>query len=110
MQPKRSLIYTLAVLITLLLFGTVARATTIDVIVTFDYPGSTFTSMNGINRKGYICGRYLDASGIEHGFTARAVSTSADDAGMEGKGNIPSLPGPVRKPSAPARLDKVPAS
>ena len=44
MRPKRSLIYILAVLITLLLFGTVAPATTIDVLVTFDYPGSNVTA------------------------------------------------------------------
>src|SRR5207249_11407010 len=44
MRPKRSLIYILAVLITLLLFGTVAPATTIDVIVTFDFPGTTVTA------------------------------------------------------------------
>ncbi len=44
MRPKRSLIYILAVLITLLLFGTVAHATTIDVIVTFDYPGTSVTA------------------------------------------------------------------
>jgi hypothetical protein len=38
---------------------------------TFDYPGSTFTSLNGINDKGVIVGRYVDASGIAHGFLAR---------------------------------------
>ena len=36
MQPRRSLIYILAVLVTLPLFGTVAPATTIDVFQTFD--------------------------------------------------------------------------
>ena len=44
MQPKRSLIYILAVLITLPLFGTVAPATTIDIIQTFDFPGSGVTA------------------------------------------------------------------
>jgi hypothetical protein len=43
MQPKRALIYTLAALITLLLFGTVAPATTIDIMQTFDYPGTGVT-------------------------------------------------------------------
>jgi len=42
---------------------------------TFDYPGSTFTSLNGINDQGFICGRYTDASGIAHGFIARVTST-----------------------------------
>ena len=40
---------------------------------TFDYPGSTFTSLNGINREGFICGRYTDASGIDHGIIARVT-------------------------------------
>ena len=42
---------------------------------TFDYPGSTFTSLNGINAQGFICGRYTDASGIAHGFLARVGGT-----------------------------------
>ena len=42
---------------------------------TFDYPGSTFTSLNGINAQGSICGRYVDASGIAHGFIARVKGT-----------------------------------
>src|SRR5262249_23199428 len=28
-----------------------------DDILTFDFPGSGFTSLNGINQNGYICGR-----------------------------------------------------
>src|SRR5947208_16247505 len=28
--------------------------------ITFDYPGSTFTSLNGISSQGFICGRYVD--------------------------------------------------
>jgi hypothetical protein len=39
--------------------------------VTFDFPGSTFTSLNGINAHGLICGRYVDALGDEHGFIAK---------------------------------------
>ena len=41
MHPKRSLICILAALITLPFFGTVAPATTIDIIQTFDFPGAT---------------------------------------------------------------------
>ena len=41
---------------------------------TFDYPGSTFTSLNGINDRGIICGRYV-ASGIARGFLARVRGT-----------------------------------
>ena len=44
MQPKRSLIYILAALITLPLFGSVAPATTIDIIQTFDFPGPNVTA------------------------------------------------------------------
>jgi hypothetical protein len=47
---------------------------------TFDYPGSTFTSLNGINDKGVICGRYVDASGIAHGFLARVRGTPPTNA------------------------------
>jgi hypothetical protein len=41
----------------------------------FDYPGSSFTSLNGINDQGNICGRFVDASGIAHGFIARVRGT-----------------------------------
>jgi len=42
---------------------------------TFDFPGSAFTSLNGISSQGNICGRYTDASGIAHGFIARVRGT-----------------------------------
>jgi hypothetical protein len=42
---------------------------------TFDFPGSTFTSLNGISAQGFICGRYVDTSGIAHGFIARVTGT-----------------------------------
>jgi hypothetical protein len=45
--------------------------------VTFDYPGSAFTSFNGINNDGLIVGRYVDADGIEHGLIAQ-VDTSTN--------------------------------
>ena len=47
---------------------------------TFDFPGSTFTSLNGINDKGVIVGRYVDASGIAHGFLARIRGTPPTNA------------------------------
>jgi hypothetical protein len=47
---------------------------------TFDFPGSTFTSLNGINDKGIIVGRYVDASGIAHGFLARVRGTPPTNA------------------------------
>jgi hypothetical protein len=46
-----------------------------DKFFTFDFPGTTFTSLNGISSQGNICGRYLDASGIAHGFIARVRGT-----------------------------------
>src|SRR5262249_2054793 len=33
-----------------------------DSFFTFDYPGTTFTSLNGISSQGNICGRFVDAS------------------------------------------------
>jgi hypothetical protein len=42
---------------------------------TFDFPGSTFTSLNGISSQGNITGRYVDAAGIAHGFIARVRGT-----------------------------------
>jgi len=53
---------------------------------TFDYPGSTFTSLNGISDQGLICGRYADASGNTHGFLARVRGTPpTKEAGSEKK-------------------------
>jgi hypothetical protein len=70
---------------------------------TFDYPGSTFTSLNGINDKGVIVGRYVDASGIAHGFLARVRGTPPTTAARtEMKANgLQSLVAPLNlSPSA----------
>jgi hypothetical protein len=48
--------------------------------ITYDYPGSTFTSLNGINVQGKIVGRYLDTDGIEHGIIARVVRSATDQS------------------------------
>ena len=60
---------------------------------TFDFPGSTFTSLNGISSQGNITGRYVDASGIAHGFIARVRGTPpTNPAGPEMKASVsPSL-------------------
>ena len=74
-----------------------------DKFFTFDYPGSTFTSLNGISSLGIICGRYIDAAGISHGFLARVRGTPpATPAGTETKANVsPSLATPLdQSPSA----------
>ena len=43
----------------------------------YDFPGSTFTSLNGINNRNTITGRYTDASGIDHGIIAQVVKGAA---------------------------------
>jgi hypothetical protein len=77
---------------------------------TFDYPGSTFTSLNGINDQGLICGRYLDASGIAHGFIARVTGVPpTNEAGTEMKAHAsPSLVTPL-DPSPSAWGGAIPA-
>ena len=39
--------------------------------ISFDYPGATGTSLNGVNKSGLMCGSYIDSSGLHHGFTAQ---------------------------------------
>jgi hypothetical protein len=86
---------------------------------TFDYPGSTFTSLGGINDQGVICGRYVDASGIAHGFLARVTGTPrANEPGMEMKWYEPPTmvtplnPPPVKPVNPPpsTRRGEMPAS
>ena len=77
---------------------------------TFDYPGSTFTSLNGISSQGNICGRYVDASGIAHGFIARAKGIpSANQAGMLVTPLNPSSPVTPLNPSPATWGDAMPA-
>jgi hypothetical protein len=59
-----------------------------DDIQTFDYPGSTFTSLNGINILGQVCGYYMDAAGITHGFLAKVNRRGASKPNI----NIPVTP------------------
>jgi len=35
-----------------------------DDILTYDYPGATYTSLNVINKNKMICGYYNDAAGV----------------------------------------------
>jgi uncharacterized membrane protein len=45
-----------------------------DQFVIFDFPGATFTSLNGINRRGQVVGRFTDPStGIAHGILCRVM-------------------------------------
>src|SRR5262245_1711995 len=49
-----------------------------DQFVVFDFPGATFTSLNGINRHGQIVGRFIDpATGIAHGILCRVMRGGA---------------------------------
>ena len=68
MQPKRSLIYILAALITLPLFGTVAPATTIDIIQTFDFPGATATLPQKISDQTVLVGTTIFSNGTVKAF------------------------------------------
>jgi len=69
MKPRQLFIRILAVLLAIPLAGTVARAATIDVIETFDYPGSFDTQPQKINDHGVIAGVFIDpSSGATEGF------------------------------------------
>ena len=69
MKPKHLFVQILAVLFALPLVGTVAQGATIEVIETFDYPGSLLTRPQKINDHGAIAGLFIDAStGASVGF------------------------------------------
>jgi len=44
--------------------------------ILYDFPGATFTSLNGINNRNTITGRYTDVSGFDHGIIAKVVHGS----------------------------------
>jgi len=62
-----------------------------DRFLVYDFPGSTFTSLNGINKSGEIVGRYVDSGGTAHGILLQAVRSSAG------------VTLPLAPPSAPAQ-------
>jgi len=68
--------------------------------VTFEFPGSAFTSLNGINARGFICGRYVDDSGVEHGIIAKV---NPDGINQPNKDNILPRTGLKPVPSFPER-------
>ncbi len=76
MQPRRSLIYILAALITLPLFGSVASAATIDILQTFDYPGSgvTATLPQKISDQTDLVGTLITADGTARAFIYKPLS------------------------------------
>ncbi len=69
MRAKNLFIHILAVLISLPLVGTVAQAATIEVLETFDFPGTgNQTLPQKISDRGVIVGAVIDASGVAQGF------------------------------------------
>src|SRR5437763_16035028 len=72
MKPKQIIISILAVLFVFPLTGTFAQqasnAFSIQVITTFDYPGTgNLTLPQKISEKGDIVGEYIDSSGVTRG-------------------------------------------
>ena len=63
----------------------------------YDFPGATFTSLNGINRQNQIVGRYTDASGIDHGIIAEVVRTASEGI------TLPLAPASAPAPAVPQR-------
>jgi len=59
--------------------------------VVYDFPGETFTSLNGVDERGVVVGRYTDSSGIEHGILCKVKYGSAG------------VMLPLAPPSAPAQ-------
>jgi hypothetical protein len=71
MKPTHSFIHITAVLLAFLFLGTLAPAPTItiDVLTTFDYPGTgNLTQPQKTNDAGEIAGEFVDSSGVERGF------------------------------------------
>ena len=69
MRAKKLFVKILAVLISLPLVGTVAQAATIEVLETFDYPGTgNQTLPQRINDDGVIVGSFIDTSGVTRAF------------------------------------------
>lgn len=69
MKTRHLFIQILVVLLAFPLNGTPARAATIEVLQTFDYPGTgNLTRPQKINDRDVIVGIYLDPSGVSRGF------------------------------------------
>jgi hypothetical protein len=60
--------------------------------VVYDFPGATFTSLNGINERGVVVDRYTDSSGIDHGILLKVKNGSSAGVML-----------PLALPSAPAQ-------
>ena len=84
MKPRQLLIRILVVLFAIPLAGTVAQGATIEVIETFDYPGSLLTRPQKINDHGVIAGLFIDpTTGASEGFFFRSRSGRFSDPIIE---------------------------
>lgn len=75
-------------------------------LMTFDFPGSTFTSLNGINQGGFISGRYVDGAGIAHGFLAKLNPAATAEPNHN---NLPLTPVKPVRPAPETNAIGVPA-
>src|SRR5262249_3945909 len=83
MKPKQLIIGVLAVLFVFPLIGTfaqqAARSGSIQVITTFDYPGTgNQTLPQKINERGDIVGEFVDSSGVVRGFVRFSDGSFSD--------------------------------
>src|SRR5262245_41131902 len=83
MKPKQLFISILSVLFLFPLMGTFAQQAansgSIEVIATFDYPGSVIsTSPQKINERGDIVGVFIDSSGVTRGFVRFSDGSFSD--------------------------------
>ena len=70
----------------------------------YDFPGATFTSLNGINSSNQIVGRYTDPStGIDHGIILQLVRSGAGVT-------LPLAPLSAPPQAVPQRAVNVPAA
>ena len=84
MKPKQLFVHILAVLLAIPLAGTVAQGATIEVVQTFDYPGSLLTRPQKVNDHGGIAGLFIDpATGFSEGFFFRSRSGQFSDPIIE---------------------------
>ena len=83
MKSKQIIISILAVLFALPLMGTFAQPAassgSIEVITTFDYPGSgNLTLPQKINERGDVVGEFIDSSGVTRGFVRFSDGSFSD--------------------------------
>jgi hypothetical protein len=51
-----------------------------DALTTIDFPGSSYTQVNGVSDQGVMFGHFRDAAGVFHGFVLRGPSFEQMDA------------------------------